>query len=318
MRIHTDFTHIEEINKPVATIGAFDGVHLGHKKIIGHVVDAAKDIGGESVVITFSPHPRIVLNPKDKSFRTINTHLDKMDRFYYTGIDHLIIIPFNKEFASYTAEEFVLNFLVEKLGIQKLIVGYDLHIGSDRTGGVDAFRKLGNKYGFDVEEISALDIEDAIVSSTSIRNALTTGNIKEANELLGYEYFVYGRVVYGNQIGKQLGFPTANIELKDPQKMLPCNGVYVVTVHWNGKQYGGMCNIGIRPTISHSNLTVEVHIFNFNRSIYLDYLSVFFVDRIRDERRFEDLRSLRFQLEKDQKYALDMLKENYQELENIE
>ncbi|MBI9034521.1 MAG: bifunctional riboflavin kinase/FAD synthetase [Bacteroidales bacterium] len=317
MRIHTDFTHIEEIINPVATIGAFDGVHLGHKKIISHVIDAAKKIRGESVVITFSPHPRIVLNPKDTSFKTINTHLDKIDRFYYTGIDHLIVIPFNREYAALSSEEFVRDLLVKKLKITKLIVGYDLHIGSDRMGGIDAFRKLGRKYGFEVEEISALDIQNATVSSTAIRNALTTGNITEANALLGYDYFVYGRVVYGNQIGKQLGFPTANIQIKDAHKMLPCNGVYVVTVDWNGQHYGGMCNVGIRPTISHSKLTVEVHIFNFDRNIYLDYLSVSFIDRIRDERRFDDLRSLRFQLEKDQKYAIDLLKTYDSKLANF-
>jgi riboflavin kinase/FMN adenylyltransferase len=308
VRIHTDFSHIENIDNAVVTIGAFDGVHKGHQRIIDQVKATAKSIGGNSVVITFNPHPRTVVSPQDK-FQLISTHLEKVDRFYYTGIDHLVVVNFTQDFAKLTADEFTKKYLFDKLKTSVLVIGYDLHIGSDRMGSVEGFKELGLKYNFKVEEIDRLDIDSATVSSTNIRSALETGNVSMANDLLGYPYHIYGRVVYGNQIGHKIGFPTANIEIKDEKKLLPCNGVYAVTAYWNGRLYGGMANIGIRPTISHSNLTLEVHLFNFDRNIYLDYTTINFICRLRDEKRFNGLDELSAQLALDKINAYEALQD---------
>ncbi len=302
MKIHRDFTSLGEVKNAIVSIGNFDGVHKGHQQIIQQVINRAQECGGESVIITFNPHPRIVLG-NDEDFRLISSYLDKVDRFQHTGIDHLVVINFNKEFAALSSEQFAEKYLKGVLNTKSLIIGYDLRIGSDHLGDFEGFKVLGEKYGFEVEEISRVNIESATVSSTLIRKALLTGNINKANELLGYDYGIFGKVIYGNQIGKKIGFPTANIEIKDPKVLLPCNGVYVVKVLWNDNVYGGMANIGIRPTISHSQLTLEVHLFGFSKNIYLDFVTVYFQNRLRDERRFNSLDELKKQLEIDKENA---------------
>jgi len=310
LRIHTDTEEIKKLNfhNPVVSIGTFDGLHKGHQKIIEQVKLKAKELAGESVIVTFQPHPRAVLQPEDMSFKILNTHLDKLNRFYKHKIDHLVVLKFNKELASLTGEEFIRTYLLDRLGMKHLVLGYDNRLGSDQIKDDKTFESLARKWGFSFERLNPFKTEGQIISSSLIRDKLATGNVAEANNLLGYEYFVFGRVAFGNQIGKNIGFPTANIEVKDKHKMLPCNGVYIVRVNWNSYDYYGMCNIGIRPTINRSKFTFEVHLFNFYHDIYHDYLTVTFLERIRDEKKFNNLRELEAQLEQDKKTATSFLK----------
>lgn len=307
MRIHTETDNLEFI-KPVVAVGTFDGVHRGHQYVINKIKEHAKETGGESVVVTFQPHPRIFLNSGNFSYKILNTHLDKVDRFYKMGIDHLVVLHFNRDLASMTGEEFIRQILIEKIGMQHLVLGYDNTIGTDKLKSREAIGSIARKYGFTFERLKSFTYKGKLVSSSLIRDRLNTGNIESANDLLGYEYFVFGKVTYGNQIGKKIGFPTANIEFKDGHKMLPCNGVYIVKVNWNGSDYFGMCNIGVRPTINKSSFSIEVHLFNFKHDIYNDYLTLFFLERIRDEKRFNSLDELTQQLEKDKQASFRYLK----------
>lgn len=312
MRIHTNTDELKdlEIRNPVVSVGTFDGLHLGHQKIVERVKQKAMEIGGESVIVTFQPHPRAVLKPDDKFFKVLSTHLDKLNRFYKHKIDHLIVLKFNNELAAKTGKVFIKTYLVERLGMKHLILGYDNKLGRDQLEKDEDFEAIAQKMKFTFERLEPLKTNGKIISSSLIRDRLATGNVSEANELLGYEYFVFGRVAFGNQIGKNIGFPTANIEVKDEHKMLPCNGVYIVKVNWNSYDYFGMCNIGIRPTINRSNFTFEVHLFDFYHDIYNDYLTVSFLDRIRDEKKFNSLRELESQLSSDKQTALSYIKEN--------
>ena len=312
MRIHTTAEELKdlEIKRPVVSVGTFDGLHRGHQKIVEHVKQKAMETGGESVIVTFQPHPRAVLKPDDKSFKILSTHLDKLSLFYKHRIDHLIVLKFNSELASKTAEEFIKAYLVESLAMQHLVLGYDNKLGSDQLKRDEDFETIARKMNVTFERLEPLKTNGKIISSSLIRDRLATGNVSEANELLGYEYFVFGRVSFGNQIGKNIGFPTANIDVKDEHKMLPCNGVYVVKVNWNSYDYFGMCNIGIRPTINRSHFTFEVHLFDFYHDIYNDYLTVSFLDRIRDEKKFNSLQELESQLMRDKQTALSYIEKN--------
>ncbi|MEA3505716.1 MAG: bifunctional riboflavin kinase/FAD synthetase [Bacteroidota bacterium] len=303
MRIHTDLDNLNFRN-PAVTMGAFDGIHLGHQKIINRVIEKSKELNGESVIITFYPHPKVFLNPQDP-FKTILTHLDKIDRFYHHKIDHLVVLNFNEELSQMSGEDYVENILVKKIKMAHLVMGHDHCFGNNKLCSIDKINVLGEKYNFTTEQVGAQTINNQVISSSIIRDRLSTGNIEEANKFLGYNYFVFGRVVHGNQIGKTIGFPTANIEIKKPHKKLPCNGVYIVKINWNGNIYNGICNLGIRPTIRKSKFTFEVHIFDFHRDIYQDYLTVSFIDRIRDEKRFNSLEALKQQLSVDKKVALE-------------
>jgi len=303
LRIHTDI-HNLNFKNPVVTMGAFDGIHLGHQKIINRVIEKAKEIGGESVIITFYPHPKVFLNPNDP-FKTILTHLDKIDRFYHHKIDHLVVLNFDKTLSEMSGEEYIKDILCNKINMSHLVIGHDHHFGCNKLCSLDKINSLGKKYHFTTEQVSAKLINNQIISSSIIRDRLSTGNIEEANKFLGYNYFVFGRVVHGNQIGKTIGFPTANIAIRKPYKQLPCNGVYIVEINWNGEIYNGICNLGIRPTIRKSKFTFEVHMFDFDRDIYNDYLTVSFIDRIRDERYFASLNELKQQLEEDRQTALN-------------
>lgn len=298
VRIHTNLDELN-FNKAVVAIGAFDGVHRGHQHVIKQVKEKANALKGESVVVTFQPHPRIYFNSTDYSFKTLNTHLDKVDRFYHENIDHLVVIQFNNELSHKNGEAFIIDILVKKLGMYHLVLGYDNQFGKDRLYDDNIIKALSNKYNFTYERLEEYYYKNQLVSSSMIRKKLSTGNIREANDLLGYEHFIYGKVTFGNQIGKKIGFPTANIEFKDGHKMLPCNGVYIVKVNWNGEIHYGMCNIGIRPTINKSSFSIEVHLFNFNHNIYDDFLTLYILERIRDEKRFHSLEELVAQLEKD-------------------
>ncbi len=283
----------------VVTVGTFDGLHLGHQKIIARMREIAQEINGETVVVTFDPHPRLVLHSDSKNLKFINTKERKFRLLEKFGIDHLIVIPFTKEFAKNSPEDFIRKYLKEKINIKKLVIGYDHHFGNQREGNFESLTELGKKYGFEVEEISALHINGTAASSTKIRNALIAGEIKLANSMLGYKYSITGVVVEGNKIGRTIGFPTANIEIEDKYKLIAAGGVYACEIEINRERFSGMGNIGFRPTIGINGLVTEVHIFNFDKDIYGEEITIFFIDRIRNEVKFSGLKELKEQLEKD-------------------
>lgn len=293
---------------PVVTVGTFDGVHLGHQQIFATMKEEAERCGGETVVVTFYPHPRLVIHPDSRNLKFINTQERKYEIISRCQIDHLIIIPFTKEFSHLSSAEFVRRYLVEKIKMHKLIVGYDHHFGKDRMGGYNELKGQGKIHGFEVLEVAAKMIDGVPVSSTKIRNALTEGNIRLANSLLGYHYSISGKVVYGNRIGRTIGFPTANIEQEDEYKLISAVGVYACLVDHQGKLYKGMGNIGYRPTIDVGDLTIEVNIFDFDEEIYGDRIIIYFIERIRDEKKFENLSALRDQLTIDRAKAYEILK----------
>ena len=291
----------------VVTIGAFDGVHLGHQAIFKQMQDEAKKINGETVVITFSPHPRIVLGNNTANLKFIKTEKNKLQCIEKAGIDHLIIVEFTREFASLPPEIFIKNYIVDFIHPKVFIIGYDNHFGNNREGSLDILKSLAKQYGFVVKKVDAVIIDDIIVSSTEIRNLLTQGNITEANKLLGQEYSITGKVVRGQSIGHNLGFPTANIEVADEYKLIAAVGVYACRVHCLDKIYKGMSNIGFRPTIDNGDLTIEVNIFDFNKVIYGKEITISFVKRMRDEKKFKNIEALKTQLALDKIKALKIL-----------
>ena len=307
MKIYDGPEGFEKVKNPVVTVGTFDGVHVGHSKIFRTMRELSKECHGETVVVTFHPHPRLVVHPDSKDLKFINTLERKYDLIEQNGIDHLVIIPFTKEFAATTAEAFIEDILVKQMGVCKLVVGYDHHFGRNREGSFEELMRLADKHKFGVEQIPAQDIDNIAVSSTKIRKALNEGDIRLANDLLGYEYSITGTVVGGNKIGRKIGFPTANIELQDEFKLITAQGVYACRVLHDGKMYHGMGNIGYRPTINNSDLTIEVHIFDFHKDIYGETITIFFVDRIRDEVKFENLDALKQQLVKDRESVKNIL-----------
>lgn len=307
MKIYKGIEDFSPVNNSVATIGTFDGVHLGHQKIFQQMDVEARKINGETIVFTFYPHPRLVIHPDSKNLRFINTQRKKYELIERSGINHLVIIPFTREFSNLSSLEFVRRFLVEGAHVKKLIVGYDHHFGKDRLGSYNELRGLGRIYDFEVEEVKAEMVDGVAVSSTKIRNALIEGNVRLANTLLGYQYSITGKVVYGNHIGRTIGFPTANIELDDQYKLISAVGVYACKVEWNGKIYKGMGNIGYRPTIQPGKLTIEVNIFDFDMEIYGDEITIYFIDRIRNEHKFENLSALRQQLIIDRARVMEIL-----------
>jgi len=291
----------------VVTIGAFDGVHLGHQAIFKQMQDEAKKIDGETVVITFSPHPRIVLGIDTANLKFIKTEKNKLLCIEKAGIDHLIIVEFTREFASLSSETFIKNYIVDFIHPKVFIIGYDNHFGNNREGSLDILKSLCKQYGFVVKKVDAIVIDDITISSTEIRNLLTQGNIMEANKLLGQEYSITGKVVRGQSIGHNLGFPTANIEVADEYKLIAAVGVYACRVHCLDKIYKGMSNIGFRPTIDNGDLTIEVNIFDFNKVIYGKEITISFVKRMRDENKFENIKALKTQLALDKIVALSIL-----------
>lgn len=295
MRIYNNINEVGPINNAVVTVGTFDGVHIGHQKVIDELVSAAKALNGESVVITFEPHPRHVLQP-GFDLRIIITREEKIKIFEKCGIDHFIIIEFTKEFAQNTPEEFLRKYIVEPLKPLKIIIGYDHHFGKSRRGDIDFLNEMGEKYNFLVDQVAMQDIKQIAVSSTKIRDAIKRGDMKEVSEFLGYHYSISGIVVKGNQIGRTLGFPTANIKPDYPDKLVPAYGVYAVLVEWNGKLFKGMSNIGIRPTLNLHTLTIEVNIFDFDEIIYDEHITIYFLEHTRDEKKFRDLDLLRRRL----------------------
>ena len=293
----------------VATIGTFDGVHIGHQKIIERLVNTAKKENLKSTVLTFFPHPRMVLQ-KDANIKLINTIDERRKILETQGLDYLVIKPFTTSFSRLTAEEFVTKVLVEQLNVKKVIIGYDHHFGRNRAANIDDLKRFGQTYNFEVEEISAQDINDVSISSTKIRTALMDGDIQTANLFLGYNFMLEGTVVKGKGLGKTIGFPTANINIKEDYKLIPKQGVYVIQSQYHKQTVYGIMNIGTNPTINKDDKQfIEVHLFNFNKNIYNDIITVEFLHRIRDEQKFDSIEDLKNQIQHDKTNALNFIKE---------
>lgn len=283
----------------VVTMGTFDGVHPGHVAILQRVLKAARADGGEAVVITFHPHPRLVLQPQDRELQLLQTLAEKTERMRVLGIDKMLVIPFTPQFAATDSEDFIRKVLAGTVQARKVIVGYDHRFGRGRGGGLAELRELGPQLGFEVEEIPAQEIDDAKVSSTRIRQELLDGHIEQANRLLGYAYPLQGTVVHGNKRGRTIGYPTANLQLTDRNKLLPAQGVYAVQVAHGGTVYAGMMNIGTRPTVDGRHVVPEVHLLHYSGDLYDQVLEVRFVARIRSEQKFDGLEALKAQLQAD-------------------
>ncbi|GAL67709.1 bifunctional riboflavin kinase/FAD synthetase [Jejuia pallidilutea] len=290
----------------IVTIGTFDGVHIGHQKIINRLINSGTAEGLKSVILTFFPHPRMVLQ-KDSSIKLINTIEERSNILDNLGLDYLLIKKFTKTFSRLSAEEFVKGVLVDKLNAKKVIIGYDHRFGRNRNADINDLIKYGEAFGFEVEEISAQDINDVAVSSTKIRKALLEGNVIKANRYLGYPFMLTGTVVKGKGIGKQLDYPTANIKIKEDYKLIPKQGAYVVKSIINNTIVFGMMNIGMNPTVSGDSESIEVHFFDFKQSIYGEKLQIDVLERIRDEQKFESVEALKFQLEKDKEFSLNFI-----------
>lgn len=310
MRVFYDLNDLPTFKNAVITIGSFDGVHAGHQKILERINLMAEDVGGESVVITFHPHPRLVIYPKDDSLRLLTTIKEKTMLFERYGIDNVVIVPFTIEFSQISADEYVQKFLIEKFNPYYIVIGYDHRFGLNRQGDISFLKWHSQKANFKVMEIERHDVENIAVSSTKIRNALTKGDVKSAGKLLNHYFTLTGTVVNGQKIGHTIGYPTANISINDRHKLIPPNGIYAVFVHHNQERYGGMLYIGERPVLKdHHNRTIEVNIFDFNKNIYGDPIQLELVDFIREDADFEDLEALQQQLAKDQSKAKIILKE---------
>lgn len=288
------------------TIGTFDGVHIGHRKILERLINDAKKTGLRSTVLTFFPHPRMVLQ-KDTEIRLLNTIQEKIKILEHIGLDYLIIHPFTLEFSRISSTEFVRDILVNELKAKKIIIGYDHRFGRNRNANIQDLFAFGNTFNFEVEEIAAQEIDDVSVSSTKIRNALIDGDIKTANEYLGYNYMLTGVVKKGKGLGRQLSFPTANLFIAEKYKLIPKNGVYVVKSILNGKLFYGMMNIGFNPTVDGSTKSIEIHFFDFNSDLYGQNIQVDIIERIRDEHKFKSLEELKTQLLEDKETSISII-----------
>lgn len=310
MKTHQGYENLNIVN-PVVTLGIFDGVHLGHKALIASLVSRARKSDGAAVVITFNPHPRLVLSVSNTDLTLLTSLEEKIGLLEKEGVDHLIIIPFDHELSNKEACEFIEEVLHKKIGAKYLIVGYNHHFGRKGDGDFNSIRTCAESFGIVVKQEKALKTGKGIVSSSLIREALQNGDLEVANGLLGYDYFLNGTVVGGRKLGRKIGYPTANIKPDYDNKLIPGEGVYAVGAVINGTWYKGMLSIGFNPTINEDPLkrTIEVHIFGFERDIYKSKILVVFRKRMRDEKRFESLALLADQLELDKKMALRILKE---------
>jgi riboflavin kinase/FMN adenylyltransferase len=308
MKVYKSLSEIPKIDNPVVTIGTFDGVHEGHKQIIERLNKAKEEMGGESFIFTFHPHPRLVLFPEQSDLKLLTLTEEKLHLLEKAGINHVLVYPFTKEFSKLSAQDYIRQILVEGISTKKLIIGYDHKFGNNREGNFETLEKLSTQYHFSVEEIPVHEIEHSNVSSTKIRRALEHGDIGTANKYLGYTYFLSGKVVRGKQLGRQLGYPTANIGGVDGTKLVPGIGVYAVTTILSGQRYKGMMSVGLNPTTDTDNkLKIEVNIFNFDKDIYGKEITVEFCKRLRNEEKFESLEELKKQLAIDKENALSVL-----------
>ena len=309
MKIIRSITAFNSSEKTIVTIGTFDGIHIGHQKILKDLIKMAKKEGKKSVLLTFFPHPRMVLQ-KDNKILLLNTIEEKSGLLEKMGLDYLIIHPFSKEFSRLTALDFVRDILVNKLNTSRLIIGYDHHFGKNREGNIHQLKEYSLLYDFKVEEIPAQDIDDVSVSSTKIRTALKEGNLKTANNYLGYHYMLNGTVVSGKKLGGTIGFPTANLEIKEPYKLIPKTGVYIIKTHINTVLYTGIMNIGFNPTVLGKHQTVEAHLFDFNEDLYGKEIMIEFIYFLREEHKFKSIEELVVQLNIDKENAISYLSNN--------
>lgn len=307
MRIYEGINNFNRLDYAVVTSGTYDGVHIGHQKILHRMIEVAKLNGGESVLITFWPHPRMVLNNDTGFLKLINTIDEKQELLRKIGINHLIYIPFTKEFAQTSSEDFIRNILVDAIGTKKLIIGYNHRFGKNREGNFQNLVKNSHKYGFEVEEIPKHEIDKIGISSTIIRKSLNIGDILTAEKYLGHPFVLDGLVIHGDKLGSTIGFPTANLQIEEAYKLIPGIGVYAVKVNIDGYTYNGMMNIGYRPTVDGQNKKIEVHILDFQQKIYDKKICITFVKKIRDEKKFNSLNELKQQLKKDRATVLEIL-----------
>lgn len=303
MKIYNSINEFKTSKKTIVTLGTFDGVHIGHNAILDKICNTATKENLESVILTFFPHPRLIVSD-NYDIKLLNTIDEKSILLEKKGIQNFIIHPFDKTFSELSPREFVTQVLVEKLNIQKIIIGHDHKFGKNRAADFNDLTNFGKEFGFEVEEISAQQINEVAVSSTKIRNSLLEGNIPLANEYLGYPYILTGNVIKGNQLGRTIGFPTANIEIPEDYKLIPKNGVYIVTTIVNNETVLGMMNIGVKPTLGENKLSIEVHLLNFNKDIYNQKIKVNVLERLRDEQKFESFDALKLQLELDRKNTI--------------
>ncbi|HPE82867.1 MAG: bifunctional riboflavin kinase/FAD synthetase [Aequorivita sp.] len=292
----------------IVTIGTFDGVHIGHKAILKRLVETAKKDNLDSVVLTFFPHPRMVLQ-QNSDIKLINTINERTQLLENTGLDHLVIHPFTHAFSRLTALEYVRDILVNSLKAKKIIIGYDHRFGRNRNAAIDDLKEFGRTYNFEVEEISAREIDDVAISSTKIRKALNEGDIETANSFLGYNFMISGEVVEGRAIGRTIQYPTANLKLKESYKLVPKNGVYVVQSIIEGKRIFGITSIGTNPTVGGKEKTIETHFLDFNEDLYGKKITIEFLKFIRNEETFDSVESLRQEIIKDEKFAKQYLQE---------
>lgn len=311
MQIHTDISAFQGVKRPVITTGTFDGVHLGHQVILDRLRSVAQRVGGESVLFTFHPHPRIVLHPHDHDLRLLNTQEEKMELLEKAGLDHLLVVPFSRNFSRIHAADYVRDILVEQLGVHAMVVGYDHRFGRNREGDITLLRKMGETFAFKVEEIPAREIDHVKVSSTKIRHALQQGRVHRAHALLGYPYMLHGLVVKGEQLGRTIGWPTANLGGIDPYKLIPGNGIYAITATTRHGDFKGMMSIGTRPTVvENGERTVEAHLFGLDTDIYGEPLSVRLYHRLRDELKFSSLEEMKARIAVDKAEALQALEDH--------
>ena len=307
MKIFHSINEFNSSKKTILTLGTFDGVHIGHRKILEKLTQNTRNGEYESLVLTFFPHPRMVLKGQS-DVKLLNTISEKIDLLEKLGVQNLVIHPFDETFSQLTAEEFVKTVLVEKFHIQKIIIGHDHRFGKNRTANIDDLIEFGKQYHFEVEQISVQEINDISISSTKIRNALKEGNMALANEYLGYEYFVTGIVSKGKQLGRTIGFPTANLQIEENDKLIPQNGVYVIKSTINQKTIFGIMNIGFNPTVAGEKLSVEVHYFDFDADLYNQEIRVSILEYLRAEQKFDSVAKLKEQLEKDKNTAMTYIK----------
>ena len=308
MKIYNNFSEFVKVPNAIVTIGTFDGVHLGHKAILKDMVKTAKEIGGETVVITFYPHPRQVLNINAANLRFITTQEEKLKRLEMSGVDNVIVVNFTKEFSRVSSEDFISEYILKHINPVKLVIGYDHHFGNNRMGDFNLLNEMQNKYNFELQRIEAHDVENIAVSSTKIRHSLQQGDVERANALLGYQFSYVGKVVSGNKIGRELGYRTANIELEKEFRLIETAGVYATYVDYDGKEYKSMTYIGKKPTVNNEEIeNIEVHLFDFDSDLYDKVIKVRFVKRVRGEHKFESLQALKKQIEIDEKNIKEIL-----------
>ena len=310
MKEHKGAHAFQSEHHTVVTIGTFDGVHVGHQKIIERLVNSAKAGNLESAILTFFPHPRMVLQ-KDTDIKLINTIRERKEILEKSGVDHLIVHPFTVQFSRLSAQEFVRDILVNRLRAKKVIIGYDHRFGRNRTADINDLRKFGEEYDFEVEEISKQDVEEVAVSSTKIRKALMAGKVEKANRYLSYPFALAGTVVRGKGLGKEFEVPTANLKIEEHYKLIPANGVYVVKSEIDGEIFFGMMNIGTNPTVGGTEQTIETHFFDLQKDLYGAYLSIELLTRIRDEKKFDSIEKLKVAMKQDEAFSMQYIKDNY-------